>query len=137
MSRSSSSVTAVFQDGVETYRARQMVQERLTSLSFPPGVAPPELGPITGGLGEIFHFTLDSPRRSPSELLEIAQFRVAPMLRSVAGVVEVNTWGGDQRVLEVKGKAATVYGLTGPGGKQILAEDGCGNVVELFENAKH
>jgi catechol 2,3-dioxygenase-like lactoylglutathione lyase family enzyme len=27
--------------------------------------------------------------------------------------------------------------VTGPGGKQILAEDGCGNVIELFENAKH
>ncbi len=97
-----SSVTAVFEDGVDTYRARQMVQERLTTMSFPPGVSAPELGPVTGGLGEIFHFTLDSPRRSPSELLELAQFKVAPMLRSVQGVVEVNTWGGDQRVLEVK-----------------------------------
>jgi cobalt-zinc-cadmium resistance protein CzcA len=97
-----SSVTAVFEDGVDTYRARQMVQERLTGLSFPPGVSSPELGPVTGGLGEIFHFTLDSPRRSPSELLEIAQFRVAPMIRSVPGIVEVNTWGGEQRVLEVK-----------------------------------
>ena len=97
-----SSVTAVFQDGLDVYRARQMVQERLNGLSFPAGVSPPELGPITGGLGEIFHFTLDSPRRSPSELLEMAQFKVAPMLRSVRGVVEVNTWGGEQRVLEVK-----------------------------------
>ncbi len=97
-----SSVTAVFEDGVDTYRARQMVQERLTTMSFPGGVSAPELGPVTGGLGEIFHFTLDSPRRSPSELLELAQFKVAPMLRSVQGVVEVNTWGGDQRVLEVK-----------------------------------
>ena len=79
-----------------------MVQERLTGLSFPPGVSAPELGPITGGLGEIFHFTLDSPRRSPAELLEIAQLKVAPMLRAVPGVVEVNTWGGEQRVLEVK-----------------------------------
>ncbi len=97
-----SSVTAVFQDQVDTYRARQMVQERLSGLSFPPGVTAPELGPVTGGLGEIFHFTLDSPRRSPAELLEIAQFKVAPMLRSVPGIVEVNTWGGEQRVLEVK-----------------------------------
>jgi cobalt-zinc-cadmium resistance protein CzcA len=97
-----SSVTAVFEDGVDPYRARQMVQERLTGLVFPPGVFAPELGPVTGGLGEIFHFTLDSPRRSPAELLEIAQFKVAPMLRSVPGVVEVNTWGGEQRVLEVK-----------------------------------
>ena len=97
-----SSVTAVFEDRVDTYRARQMVQERLTGMSFPPGVSAPELGPVTGGLGEIFHFTLDSARRSPSELLELAQFKVAPMLRSVPGVVEVNTWGGEQRVLEVK-----------------------------------
>jgi heavy metal efflux system protein len=97
-----SSVTAVFEDGVDPYRARQMVQERLTGLVFPPGVFAPELGPVTGGLGEIFHFTLDSPRRSPAELLEIAQLKVAPMLRSVPGVVEVNTWGGEQRVLEVK-----------------------------------
>ena len=97
-----SAVTAVFVDGLDVYRARQMVQERLNGLSFPAGVSLPELGPVTGGLGEIFHFTLDSPRRSPSELLEIAQFKVAPMLRSVRGVVEVNTWGGEQRVLEVK-----------------------------------
>ena len=97
-----SSVTAVFSDGIDVYRARQMVQERLNSLSFPASVAQPELGPVTGGLGEIFHFTLDSPRRSPSELLEIAQYKVAPLLRSVRGVVEVNTWGGEQRILEVK-----------------------------------
>ena len=98
-----SSVTAVFEDGVDTYRARQMVQERLTGLVLPARRRPrPSSGPVTGGLGEIFHFTLDSPRRSPAELLEIAQFKVAPMLRSVPGVVEVNTWGGEQRVLEVK-----------------------------------
>jgi hypothetical protein len=63
-----SSVTAVFEDGVDPYRARQMVQERLTGLTFPPGVFAPELGPVTGGLGEIFHFTLDSPRRSPAHM---------------------------------------------------------------------
>jgi cobalt-zinc-cadmium resistance protein CzcA len=99
-----SSVTAVFDDGVNTYLARQMVQERLNGVAagLPPGVEPPELGPVTGGLGEIFHFTLDSPRRSAAELLELAQFRVAPLLRSVPGVVEVNTWGGEERVLEVK-----------------------------------
>ena len=97
-----SSVTAVFEDGVDVWRARQMVQERLAGLSFPQGVNAPELGPVTGGLGEIYHFTLDSPRRTPAELLEIAQLRVAPVLRSVPGVVEVNTWGGEQRVLEVR-----------------------------------
>jgi len=99
-----SSVTAVFEDGVNPYLARQIVQERLNGVTggLPAGVSPPELGPMTGGLGEIFHFTLDSPRRSPSELLEIATFKVSPLLRSVPGIVEVNTWGGEERVLEVK-----------------------------------
>lgn len=99
-----SSVTAVFEDGVEVYLARQMVRERLDGAAgaFPAGVSPPELGPVTGGLGEIFHFTLSSPRRTAAELLELATLRVAPLLRGVPGVVEVNTWGGRQRTLEVR-----------------------------------
>jgi len=97
-----SSVTAVFADSIDPYRARQVVQERLNTLS---GILPenvvPELGPLTGGLGEIFHFTLSSPARTPTELLELAQYRVAPLVRGVQGVVEVNTWGGQGRTLDV------------------------------------
>ncbi|OJH39193.1 efflux RND transporter permease subunit [Cystobacter ferrugineus] len=98
-----SSVTAVFEDDVDPYRARQLVQERLNTISgeLPPGVDAPELGPLSGGLGEIFHFTLSSPERTSAELLELAELRVAPLLRGVPGVVEVNTWGGQQRTLEV------------------------------------
>jgi len=97
------SVTAVFEDGVDPYRARQLVQERLNTLVgvLPDGVGAPELGPLSGGLGEIFHFTLSSGSRTPTELLEIAQYKVAPLLRSVPGVVEVNTWGGQRRTLDV------------------------------------
>ncbi|HEX8907554.1 MAG TPA: efflux RND transporter permease subunit, partial [Anaeromyxobacteraceae bacterium] len=99
-----SSVTAIFADQVDVYLARQIVKERLDGLtgSFPPGVTAPELGPVTGGLGEIFHFTVSSPRRTAAELLDLATLRIAPMLRSVPGVVEVNTWGGQQRTLDVK-----------------------------------
>ncbi|MCB9702209.1 MAG: efflux RND transporter permease subunit [Myxococcales bacterium] len=98
-----SSVTAIFADEVDPYRARQLVAERLALVSgeMPPGVDPPELGPVTGGLGEVFHFTLASPGRTQAELLELAQWRVAPLLRGVEGVVEVNTWGGETRTLEV------------------------------------
>jgi cobalt-zinc-cadmium resistance protein CzcA len=97
-----SSVTAIFADAVDPYRARQVVQERLNTLSgvLPEGVVP-ELGPLTGGLGEIFHFTLSSEARSPTELLELAQYKVAPLLRGVQGVVELNTWGGQRRTLDV------------------------------------
>ncbi|EYF08785.1 efflux RND transporter permease subunit [Chondromyces apiculatus] len=98
-----SSVTAVFEDEVDPYLARQMVAERLASVAedLPPGVGPPELGPVTGGLGEVFHFTLSSPSRTAAELYEIAVLRVAPLLRGLPGVVEVNTWGGERRTLEV------------------------------------
>jgi len=98
-----SAVTVVFDDDVDPYRARQMVSERVGGLAstFPQGVEAPELGPVTGGLGEIFHFTLASPSRSRAQLFELASTRVAPLLRAVPGVVEVNTWGGEQRTIEV------------------------------------
>ncbi|MBK9260003.1 MAG: efflux RND transporter permease subunit [Polyangiaceae bacterium] len=98
-----SAVTVVFDDDVDPYLARQMVTERVGGLAstFPQGVEAPELGPVTGGLGEIFHFTLASPARSRAELFELASIRVAPLLRAVPGVVEVNTWGGEQRTIEV------------------------------------
>ena len=103
-----SSITAVFGEEVDLSRARQQVQERLLVASgeLPAGVEAPELGPLTGGLGEIYHFTLSSRTRSPAELLELAELRVAPLLRGVPGVVEVNTWGGEERTLDVIGDPA-------------------------------
>ena len=96
-------VTAIFEDDVDLYRARQVVQERLALLAnaLPPGVDAPELGPLTGGLGEIYHFAVTSPLRTEAELLEIVQLSIAPILRSVPGIVEVNTWGGLQRTLDI------------------------------------
>jgi cobalt-zinc-cadmium resistance protein CzcA len=97
-----SAITAVFDDDVDQYRARQLAAERLALVSLPDGVELPEMGPMTGGLGEVFHFTLTSPDRTTAELLEIAQLRVVPTLRSAPGIVEVNTWGGARRTLEVR-----------------------------------
>ena len=76
-----SSVTAVFADDVDGYRARQVVQERLNLVvaDLPVGVEPPELGPLTGGLGEIYHFAVRSPDRTKAELLELVQLRIAPL----------------------------------------------------------
>lgn len=95
-------VTLVFTDDTPVYLARQLVSERLASLSLPSTVNAVELGPVTGGLGEVFHFTLASDARSLTELQELAQLSVAPLLKRVTGVVEVNTWGGSTRTLEVE-----------------------------------
>jgi len=109
-----SSVTAVFEDDVDAWRARQMVAERLAIVDLPEGAGAPELAPLTGGLGEIFHLTLSSDVRTPAELLELASLRVAPLLKSVKGVVEVNSWGGAQRTLDVIAEPALLAsrGLT-------------------------
>lgn len=98
-----SSVVSVFADDVDPFLARQWVQERLDAVAseLPEGVEAPTLGPYTGGLGEIFQFTLGSPIRTQAELYELAELEVAPTLKTVPGVVEVNTWGGAIRTLDV------------------------------------
>ncbi len=107
-----SSVVAVFDDAMDPFLARQLVQERLTGLGseLPAGAAAPSLGPYTGGLGEIFQFTLGSPVRTQAELYEIAELQVAPLLKTVRGVVEVNTWGGAVRTLDVIADATRLAG---------------------------
>ncbi|MEZ4449182.1 MAG: CusA/CzcA family heavy metal efflux RND transporter [Nannocystaceae bacterium] len=111
-----SAITAIFDDDVDAFRARQVVQERLLQAAdlLPDGVAVPELGPLTGGLGEIYHFTVGSPERGGAELLELVELRVVPLLRAIPGVVEVNTWGGERRTLDVIGRpeAMARHGVT-------------------------
>src|SRR5215510_7188025 len=54
-----SQVTLVFEDGMDIYRARQLVTERLqSSLGELPSDAHPQLAPITTGLGEVLFYTL-------------------------------------------------------------------------------
>ena len=62
-----SSITAVFADEVDAFLARQMVQERLALVGdrLPAGVDAPELGPLPGGVGGVFHLTVRSPVRTP------------------------------------------------------------------------
>jgi cobalt-zinc-cadmium resistance protein CzcA len=90
-------ITIVFEDGVNDYFARQLVSERLASAreNLPAGVDV-ELGPITTGLGEIFQYTLVSndPKYDATELRTVQDYIVRPLLRSVPGVTDVNSFGG-------------------------------------------
>jgi cobalt-zinc-cadmium resistance protein CzcA len=97
-----SQVVVVFEDGADTWWTRQVVFERLSAArdALPPGVAP-ELGPISTGLGEIFQYTLESERHSPMELRILQDWIVAPLLKPVAGVNEVNSFGGEVKQYQV------------------------------------
>jgi heavy metal efflux system protein len=90
-----SAVTVVFHDGVNVYFARQLVAERLGQAreQIPPGFGVPEMGPVSTGLGEVFMFTVEGAA-SAMERRTILDWEVAPRLRAVPGVTEVNAWGG-------------------------------------------
>jgi cobalt-zinc-cadmium resistance protein CzcA len=96
-------IVAIFDDGTDIYDARQLVMERVAGVSLPPGIGPPTLGPIATGLGEIFHYTLSStsPDRTLDELRTLHDWVVKPELRKIAGVAEINSWGGFERQYHV------------------------------------
>ena len=110
-----SQVVVVFDDDAETYWTRQVVFERLMEVRdhLPPGVEP-ELGPISTGLGEIFQYTLESDTLSLTELRTLQDWVVAPRLKPVRGVAEINSFGGfvKQYQVLVHPDRLVKYGLT-------------------------
>ncbi len=103
-------ITLVFTDQTDVYFARQLVMERLMEVRsrLPEGVTP-ILGPVSTGLGEVFQYTLESPndgdrKLSENELMErrsVQDWVVRPMLRSIAGVAEINSFGGFEKQYQV------------------------------------
>ena len=113
-----SAITVVFEDGVNDYFARQLVFERLQGArdKLPAGVDV-NLGPITTGLGEIFQYTLvsDDPKKyDATELRTIQDYIVRPILRTVPGVTDVNSFGGlvKQYQVIVKPERLTSFKVT-------------------------
>lgn len=98
-----SAVTAVFNDGTDPFFARQLVLERLTRArdAVPAEYGVPELGPMTTGLGEIYQFEVRGTTQSAMDLRSLLDWSIAPRLRMVPGVVEVNTFGGELKTYEV------------------------------------
>ncbi len=111
-----SQVVATFDDDTGIFRARQLIMERLQSVELPAGIQRPQLGPISSGLGEVFHYVVrsDNPHRTLTELREIQDWLVKPQLRKVRGVAEVNTWGGFEKQFHVitEPQRLVKYGLT-------------------------
>jgi len=96
-------VTLVFHDDVDTYFARQLVFERLTAAKekLPAGVDC-EMGPVATAMGEIYQYTLEGKEPSDpnekvryfTELRTLQDWVIAPILKGLAGVNEINSFGG-------------------------------------------
>jgi cobalt-zinc-cadmium resistance protein CzcA len=120
-------VTVVFEEGTDIYWGRQMVGERLTEAreAIAEGYGEPEMGPISTGLGEIYQFEVkaESPCTpegpdtdscyTAMELRTILDWNVNYQLRSVPGIVEVNSFGGLLRTYQVTldAERLTAHGL--------------------------
>lgn len=98
-----SAVTVEFNEGTDIYFARQLVSQRLQSIAneLPEGVSSPMLGPISTALGEIYQYTVKGDGYSLTELREIQDWLIAPQLKVVKGVTEINSFGGFVKQFEV------------------------------------
>lgn len=111
-----SQVTVIFEDGTDIYFARQLISERLTAVTeLLPAGSKTAMGPIATGLGEIFMYVLEpaknaqgqpasKPDGTPYTLAELRaahDWVVKPQLRTIKGVIEVNTVGGDVRQIQI------------------------------------
>ena len=96
-------VTLVFSEGTDIYFARTRVLERMREAeqAVPARYGRPEMGPVTTGLGEVFQFVVRGPEKSLMELEELLDWYIGPQLRTVPGIVEVNSFGGENKEYQV------------------------------------
>jgi heavy metal efflux system protein len=95
-------VIVTFQDGTDIYFARQLINERLGTVGVPAGVERPEMGPVSTGLGEVFHYLLVPRGMSLTDVKTLQEWTLKPALRSVPGTAEVNAWGGLNKQYQIR-----------------------------------
>jgi cobalt-zinc-cadmium resistance protein CzcA len=101
-------VTVVFAENMGTYLPRQLIAEKIktVSASIPEAYGSPEMGPITTGLGEIYQYIVDvkpefREKYTSMDLRTIQDWIIKRRLSGINGVVEINSWGGYLKQYEV------------------------------------
>ena len=111
-----SQISVYFEDDVDIYFARQLVLERLQTAKeeIPPGLGEPTLGPITTGLGQVYQYVVRGGGLNAMELRTLQDWIVKYNLRTVPGVTEVLSFGGEvkQYQARIDPRALIQYGVT-------------------------
>lgn len=101
-------ITIVFEDNIPTLQARQLVSEKLQTISneIPVELGIPELMPITTGLGEIYQYVLQvesgyETKYSLSELRTLQDWVIKKQMAGMEGIVEISSFGGFLKQYEV------------------------------------
>src|SRR5206468_6020104 len=84
------------------YFARQLVNERLSTIELAEGIERPKMGPVATGLGEVFHYVVMSKGYDVTEARTIHDWVIKPKMRTVKGAAEINSWGGYEKQYQVR-----------------------------------
>ena len=94
-------IKLVFEDAVTNDEARLQVNNLITNANLPTGILP-AIQPPTGPTGEIFRYTLRSKTRDVRELKTLQDWLIDRQLRSVPGVADVVSFGGETKAYEIR-----------------------------------
>ena len=95
-------ITLDFKEGTDIYWARQQVNERLMNVwSALPNNISGGMAPMSTPLSEMFMFSVENPNLSLTERRELLDWQIRPLLRTVAGVADVNALGGFVKTYEI------------------------------------
>jgi CzcA family heavy metal efflux pump len=99
-----SAIDTTFADGIDVYRARQQVAERVaeTAGHLPAGIEAPALAPLSSSTAYIYAFGLTSRALSPMDLRTYLDWTLRPRLLGIQGVANVSNYGGEVRQLQVQ-----------------------------------
>ena len=106
-------IRIIFDDDVDDAFARQQVLSRLGGADLPDGVKP-DVQPPYGPTGEIYRYTLHSKLQNIRDLTTIQNWVLDRQFKSIPGVADVNSFGGEEKVYEISvdPNLLTKYGLS-------------------------
>ena len=93
-------ITMIFDDEVDDAFARQQVMSRIINADLPEGVKP-QVQPPYGPTGEIYRYILQSKTVSIRELTALQDWVLDRQFKSVSGIADVNSFGGEEKIFEV------------------------------------
>lgn len=133
-------VWAEFNWGMDVFRARQIVSEKMTALgeALPDGIVP-QLAPQSSIMGEIMFIGLQADSTSMMELRTLADWTIKPAILATGGVSQVTIIGGDYKQYQILAdpQRMAAYGVTMADLQRAgstMSANSAGGVVRDFGN---
>mgnify|MGYP002628898841 CR=1 FL=1 len=130
-----------FDWGTDVFKARQIVSEKLISISsqMPLGIGQPVLAPQSSVMGEIFFIGMQADSTSMMDLRTFAEWNVKPLILATGGVSQVTIIGGDYKQYQVLANSQKMqyYKVSMSELAEIckgLSQNSTGNIVRQYGN---